>query len=72
LLDRLVRITSHGDIHLTKFRHLGDVSIISLLGELRLDLNRLLDRLRTDQLLEGAGTVLERFLGIVSELGGSL
>jgi hypothetical protein len=39
---------------------------------LRLDLNRLLDRLRTDQLLEGAGTVLERFLGIVSELGGSL
>src|SRR6185312_12111398 len=71
LLDRLVRITSHGDIHLTEFRHLRDISIISLLGVLRLDLDRLLDRLRAYQLLEGLSTILERFLGIVSELGGN-
>ncbi|KKK90467.1 hypothetical protein LCGC14_2722690, partial [marine sediment metagenome] len=41
-----------------------------LLGKLRLNFNGLLDRLRTDQLLEAAGALLERRLGEVIELNG--
>ena len=43
LLDRLVGITRQIDIHLTELRHLGNVGVKSLLGVLRLDLERLLE-----------------------------
>src|ERR1043165_6468538 len=48
---------------------MSDVCVEGLLGILRLDFPNLLNRFRPYQLLKGAGTVLERFLGIIDERG---
>ena len=62
LLDRLVGVARQTGIHLTELRQLGNIGFISRSGVLRLDLERLLERLCTEQLLEGTGAVLERLL----------
>lgn len=41
LLDRLIGIASHADVHLTEVRCFGDPGVIGLLGVLRLDLDGL-------------------------------
>ena len=69
-LDGLIGILGKADIHFAELGHFGDIGVIGLLGILRLDLDGLLDRLRADQLLESAGRILERLLGIVGDLGG--
>ena len=71
LLDRLVSTTRQVDIHLTELRCLGNVGIKRLLCVLRLDLQHLLERLRANQLLEGAGAVLEYLFGVVGDCGGN-
>jgi hypothetical protein len=69
-LDRLIGILGQADIHFTELGHLGDVGVVGLLGVLGLDLDRLLDRLGADQLLESTGRILERLLGLVGDLCG--
>src|SRR5207344_3256194 len=50
---------------------LGNIGVIRVLGVLRLDLDHLLERLCTEELLEGAGTVLERLPRIAGDLSGN-
>ena len=70
-LDWLVGLTSQVDPHLAELRHFGNVGVVSLLGVLRLDFERLLSRLSTYHLLKCAGRVLKRSFGIIGNLGGN-
>ena len=70
-LDWLVGVTSETDPHLAELRHFGNVGVVSLLGILRLDFERLLSRLGSYQLLKCAGRVLKRHLGVIGNLGGN-
>src|SRR5581483_3820840 len=70
LLDRLVGFLGELGIHAADLRHLMHVAVVGALGEAALDLDRLLERLGRQQLLEGGGALLEGALGVVGQLGG--
>lgn len=70
LLDWLVGVTRQTGPHLTELRQLGNIAFISHSGVLSLDLDNLLERLRTEQLFESTRTVLERLLRISGDLRG--
>ena len=71
LLDRLGGVARQTGIHLTELRQLGNIGFISHSGVLRLDLDYLLIRLCSEQLLEGASAVLERLFRVVGNLSGN-
>jgi hypothetical protein len=68
-LNRLVGIAGQASIHLAELGDLGDVGVIRLLRILGLNLDGLLYRLCADELFEGTRAILERLLGIISDLG---
>jgi hypothetical protein len=70
LLNRLVGVARQTGIHLAELRQLGNIGFISHSDVLRLDLDYLLERLRTAQLLGGASAVLERLFRVVGHLSG--
>src|SRR5689334_8747648 len=68
LLDRLVGFLGELGIHAADLRHLMHVAVVGALGEARLDLDGLLDRLGGGKLLEGGGAFLEGLLRVVGDL----
>src|SRR5580698_3839830 len=64
-LDRLEGFLGEVGIKLADLARLGDKAFISDLGIFRLDLNRVVERLGADKLLEVGRARLERALGII-------
>src|SRR5688572_15253327 len=70
LLDRLVGLLGELGIKTAELGNLVQVVVVGALGEARLDLDRLLERLGREQLLDRGRALLERPLGVVGHLGG--
>src|SRR3990170_1204526 len=70
LLDRTVGVLGEACVHGAELGHLVHVLIIGALGVGRLNLERLLERLGAQELLEGGRSVLEGTLRVVAHLGG--
>ncbi len=70
-LDRLERLGRELHEDLVDLGRLGDEALVGGLGVFGLDLDRGLDRLGAEQLLDDLGIGGERLLGIIGRLGGN-
>src|SRR5438128_2124709 len=67
-LERLVRFLGESGVELAELGRLGDETLIRAFDVVALHLDRLLERLRADELLGRSGTLLEHLLRIVRHL----
>jgi hypothetical protein len=70
IFDRPDGSASDARVKLTELSQFSNVGIKGVLGVLRLDLDSLLNRLGFNELLKEASRVLERYLGVISDLAG--
>ena len=68
-LERLVGLLGEIGIELADLGRLGDEAFVGGLGVVGLDLDRLVERLGAEQLLDDLGAVLERLLRVVGDFG---